>query len=195
MASQCITANIALLGKGGVGKTTLGISFAHKEFVEQYDPSNFDTYTKEVVIKNVKYKIVILDTPGQLSQPYMLESTIKEADHCILIFSLTDHESFQHLQEYLETIQRIKGEGFSAITLIGNKQDKINDSPELRRVQKSEAEGMAASYRVNYHEISTKSYDTVENIFHDIVKSIHPEINGTDNTKTKKNRPKCCSIF
>ena len=57
---------IVVLGSGGVGKSALTVQFVQGIFVEGYDPTCEDWYTKQDEIDGQPCKLEILDTAGSV---------------------------------------------------------------------------------------------------------------------------------
>ena len=59
---------LIVLGGGGVGKSCLTFQLVWGKFLEKYDPTIEDAYTKEGFnVDNETYQLEILDTAGQVS--------------------------------------------------------------------------------------------------------------------------------
>ncbi len=56
---------ISILGPGGVGKSALTLQFVRDYFVEIWDATIEDSYTKTIIMNDEKVVLNILDTAGQ----------------------------------------------------------------------------------------------------------------------------------
>ena len=53
---------VVVAGGGGVGKSAITIQFTQAQFVEEYDPTIEDTYTKQCVVDG---EVALLDSESQ----------------------------------------------------------------------------------------------------------------------------------
>lgn len=160
---------IVVLGAGAVGKSCLTIQFIQGHFVDHYDSTIEDVYRKPVEVDGTHYVLTIVDTAGQESFSAMRETYMKTGQAFILVYSITDSESFQQLKRVYMQLKRTRGES-SNITciLVGNKCDLGN----LRAVASSEGEMFARQVNCPFKEVSAKNRLEVEDVFTTLVRSI-----------------------
>lgn len=51
---------VIMVGAGGVGKSALTLQFMYDEFVEDYEPTKADSYSKKVMLDGEECRIDIL---------------------------------------------------------------------------------------------------------------------------------------
>jgi len=123
-----------VIGSGGVGKSALTIQFMHNHFVEEYDPTIEDSYRKQCVIDGEDALVDILDTAGQEEFSAMREHYMRRGEGFLLVYSITDRDSFDTINAYHQQILRVKDTESVPIVLVGNKCDLEDE----RRVGKNE---------------------------------------------------------
>ena len=98
-----------LLGDSQVGKTSLILKYIKNEFnfntTITMSPKSF--YEKEIRIKNNKIDLVIWDTVGQDKFKQITKINIKGAKMVLLIFDLTNIESFKNLDNWYNLVKDI----------------------------------------------------------------------------------------
>jgi small GTP-binding protein len=82
--------------------------------------------TKLVQIGDDKIKLQIWDTAGMENHRSLPKNLIQDVNGVVLVFSLTDLGTFNHVTEWLEYIKRQFRENIDII-LIGNKNDLLAD--------------------------------------------------------------------
>jgi len=55
---------LAVLGSGGVGKSALSVQFVQGVFLEKYNPTVEELFSKIVLINKERVELEILDTAG-----------------------------------------------------------------------------------------------------------------------------------
>lgn len=93
----------------------------------------------------------------------MYDNKIRKCDGCLLVFDLTNRDSFEALDYYRENVLRVKyddNKKSTVIMLIGNKSDLI----EERKVSKEEAEDRARQYDVQYMETSALLGENIDQV-------------------------------
>ena len=110
----------------------------------------------------------IWDTAGQERFHCLAVSFYRGADACLLVFDVTDRESFDHLskwkQDMLTHTNAIDNSKFPFVVL----GTKIDLGDEQRRVSHDEAEAFARGLGVSYYEVSALSGENVDAAFLEI---------------------------
>ncbi|KAJ4921022.1 ras-related protein Ral-B-like [Gymnodraco acuticeps] len=185
---------VIMVGSGGVGKSALTLQFMYDEFVEDYEPTKADSYRKKVVLDGEDVQIDILDTAGQEDYAAIRDNYFRSGEGFLLLFSITEHESFSATADFREQILRVKEEDSIPLLLVGNK----SDLEERRRVSAEEATNRAAEWGVQYVETSAKTRANVDKVFFDLMREVRKkkmadckDKNGLSGKKKKKH---CCLL-
>lgn len=72
----------------------------HSQFVEDYEPTKADSYRKKVVLDGEEVQIDILDTAGQEDYAAIRDNYFRSGEGFLLVFSITEHESFTATVEF-----------------------------------------------------------------------------------------------
>lgn len=164
---------VSLLGSLGVGKSALTVKFITRRFINEYDPTLEDTYTKEDVIDNQMIIVKVMDTAHEDSEN--LERYLRWSDAVVVVYSITSKQSYQRAKGLLQEIaelQKTKEIHECPVVLLGNK----NEMERYRQVSKLDGAALAKQYACSYHEVSAAGeYDEVEYVFHETVREIKRE--------------------
>ena len=161
---------IIFLGNNRVGKTSIIKTIKGLELNIDYEPtSNISQYSLTLTKSNEKYNINIIDTNGDYSYHSELKKVIKKSSIYILVFDLSEKESFLYLSKWLNKIKDyIKSEKDSKILVIlGNKKNK-NDK-QKNCITKEEGIKFAKNYNSNYLEISIEESHNLKNMIKNLV--------------------------
>jgi len=181
---------IVVVGLGGVGKSALTIQFIQSYFVTDYDPTIEDSYTKQCVIDDIVCKLDVLDTTGQEEFSAMREQYMRTGEGFILVYSITDRNSFDEIAKFHKQILRVKDRDEYPMILLANKYDLSSQ----RVVSTEEGISLAHELRVSYLESSAKMRVNVDAAFHELVRIIRRfQANERPPPKEikKKKRDKC----
>ena len=147
------------VGDGGCGKTALTVRFAHGFFQEQYKMTiGVEFAVKLIEIAGYKTKLQIWDTGGQERFSYVRPLYYRGAMGALLVFDLTNRESFEHLANWIDEVRSNIGE--IPMVLVGNKSDLPG-----REVPRAECEGFSKKFNMYYLESSAKTGDGVTDCF------------------------------
>uniref|UniRef100_A0A3B3Q2I2 Muscle RAS onco homolog n=1 Tax=Paramormyrops kingsleyae TaxID=1676925 RepID=A0A3B3Q2I2_9TELE len=163
------TYKLVVVGDGGVGKSALTIQFFQKIFVPDYDPTIEDSYLKHTEIDSQWAILDVLDTAGQEEFSAMREQYMRTGDGFLIVFSVTDKASFEHVDRFHQLILRVKDRESFPMILVANKVDLVH----LRKVTTEQGREMAAKHSITYIETSAKEPPmNVDKAFHELVRVI-----------------------
>ncbi|XP_076680182.1 ras-like protein 2 [Andrena cerasifolii] len=187
------TYKLVVVGGGGVGKSAITIQFIQSYFVTDYDPTIEDSYTKQCVIDDIPAKLDILDTAGQEEFSAMREQYMRSGEGFLLVFSVTDHSSFDEILKFHRQILRVKDRDEFPMLIVGNKADLDHQ----RIVSIEESQNLARQLKIPYIECSAKLRMNVDQAFHELVRIVRKfQLSERPPLKTnyKKNKKKCCVL-
>ena len=177
---------IALLGDSSVGKTAICNSFMNLEFSQDMlSTIGQEKIERKYNLKNGKeIKLVIWDTAGQERFHSIAIKALKSAQGVIIVYDVTQKETFDHVNNWLETIKEEMPE--PNLILFGNKIDLEN-----REVSFEDAEKYANKNNLKYFETSAKLNKGInegfEYIINDSYKKAEDKANKNNIVITNKN--------
>ena len=159
---------ILLVGNSSVGKSSLFLRFVDDVWNDVFVPTiGVDFKIKTLKINEQNVKLQIWDTAGQERFRTIISSYYKGAQGILLVFDLTEKESFESLNNWLIEIEKNANKNVIKI-LIGNK----NDLEEKRVISFSQAKDFADSNGLKYVETSAKLNNNVTEAFSEIGKEL-----------------------
>jgi small GTP-binding protein len=168
---------IVVFGSGAVGKSCICIQYIQGHFVDKYDATIEDTYRKPVTVDGQSTLLTIIDTAGQDAFGAMRETYMKRGNGFVLVYSITDSESFQQLKRIYAQLRRTKGDNADlASIVVGNKIDLAAQ----RAVSADEGRLFASQARCPFMEISAKNKVDVDLVFSTLVRRIRNENKTSD---------------
>merc|ERR1712167_536481 len=152
---------LLLIGDSGVGKSCLLLRFADDTYQESYISTiGVDFKIRTIQLEGKTIKLQIWDTAGQERFRTITSSYYRGAHGIIVVYDITDADSFSNVKQWLEEIQRYACEGVNKL-LVGNKCDL---GPK-RAVEKKTAEDFANKLSIPFLETSAKNNNNVEAAF------------------------------
>lgn len=168
-AENAHTYKLVVVGDGGVGKSALTIQFFQKLFVQDYDPTIEDSYIQYTEIDGQWCILDVLDTAGQEEFSAMREQYMRKGDGFLLVYSVTDKQSFENISNFHTQILRVKDRDIYPMVMAANKVDLIHQ----RCVTEEQGLTLAANLRIPYIETSAKDPPlNVDLAFHEAVRVI-----------------------
>ena len=143
---------ILLVGNSSVGKSSLFLRFVDDIWNDVFVPTigvDFKIKTLKINEKNVKLQI--WDTAGQERFRTIISSYYRGAQGILLVFDVTEKESFESLNNWLIEIEKNANKNVVKI-LIGNKCD-LEDK---RVISYNQGKEFADTYGLKFIETSAK---------------------------------------
>jgi len=136
-----------IVGDSGVGKTCLLRRFSDEPFVDFHMATiGVDFAVKNVTIDGKKTKLQIWDTAGQEKIHTITTPYYPGADAILLVFDVTNPESFEHCERWLNEIRDNQYGGESAnVLLVANKIDVKQEEQLVTRTLRRNLQTFAVS--------------------------------------------------
>lgn len=171
---------ILLVGDSGVGKSCMLLRFADDTFTESYISTiGVDFKIRTVEIDNKTIKLQIWDTAGQERFRTITSSYYRGAHAMIIVYDVTDKESFDHVNSWIVECDRYGKENVLKI-LVGNKCDSPN-----RQVSYEMGKEFADTLGLEFVETSAKTSANIEKAFLKITSSLKELMKVSVNIKSR----------
>mmetsp|Transcript_28542 Transcript_28542/g.50253 ORF Transcript_28542/g.50253 Transcript_28542/m.50253 type:complete len:206 (+) Transcript_28542:72-689(+) len=152
---------LVIIGDAGVGKSSLLLRFTEDNFSTNYISTiGVDFRFRTLNIKKKIVKLQIWDTAGQERFRTITSAYYRGADGVILVYDVTNRDSFGHVEDWLEQVNKYASED-TAKLIVGNKADLIED----KKVNSEEALAMGEKHGIHVIETSAKTADNVDMAF------------------------------
>ena len=191
---------IIILGSSSVGKSSIIKRLVSNEFFESNkSTTGAEFYPYNCIIDGEPIKLQIWDTAGQERFKSISKSYFRNAVGAILVFDITNSDSFDQLSQWLNDFQSLAIQN-SFILLVGNKIDL----EEHRQINLNLINDFINRNHLNYYETSAKTGINIKEIFEILAREVNlRKKNGIiidpDNQKeinvsinNKKNENYCC---
>ncbi|KAK3798028.1 hypothetical protein RRG08_034589 [Elysia crispata] len=152
---NCRDINIAVLGARNVGKSAMIVRFLTGRFIGDYDPHMDAIFDTHIPVDGKHFTAHIMDTAQAQDCTTTCDSEFKEdpvswADGFLLVFSLTDRDSFTVVREMVSWLRTVREDERVPILVAGNKNDLVH----LRSVTRPDCETWATEQGILFHEVS-----------------------------------------
>ncbi len=152
---------LLLIGDSGVGKSCLLLRFADDTYTESYISTiGVDFKIRTIEIDGSTIKLQIWDTAGQERFKTITAAYYRGAHGIIVVYDVTDAETFNNVRIWLEEINRYASEDVCKL-LVGNKCDLESRKAVEQATAKTFAEGL----NIPFIETSAKDAIRVEDSF------------------------------
>lgn len=152
---------LLLIGDSGVGKSCLLLRFADDTYTESYISTiGVDFKIRTIELDGKTIKLQIWDTAGQERFRTITSSYYRGAHGIIVVYDVTDQESYANVKQWLQEIDRYASENVNKL-LVGNKSDLTTK----KVVDNTTAKEFADSLGIPFLETSAKNATNVEQAF------------------------------
>ncbi|CAR25406.1 GTP-binding protein YPT1 [Lachancea thermotolerans] len=159
---------LLLIGDSGVGKSCLLLRFSDDTYTNDYISTiGVDFKIKTVELDGKTVKLQIWDTAGQERFRTITSSYYRGAHGIIIVYDVTDHDSFNDVKMWLQEIDRYATAGVLKL-MVGNK----SDLQDKRMVEYDVAKEFADSLQIPFLETSALDSSNVEEAFLTMAKQI-----------------------
>ncbi|KRX95126.1 Ras-related protein Rab-1A, partial [Trichinella pseudospiralis] len=152
---------LLLIGDSGVGKSCLLLRFADDTYTDSYISTiGVDFKIRTIDLDGKTIKLQIWDTAGQERFRTITSSYYRGAHGIIVVYDISDQESFNNVKQWLLEIERYACENVNKL-LVGNKSDRTAE----RAVEYDTAKEYADQLGIPFLETSAKNSTNVEQAF------------------------------
>jgi len=177
---------LLLIGDSGVGKSCLLLRFADDTYTESYISTiGVDFKIRTIELEGKTIKLQIWDTAGQERFRTITSSYYRGAHGIIVVYDVTDQESFNNVKQWLQEIERYACETVNKL-LVGNKSDLTTK----KVVDWTTAKEYADSLAIPFLETSAKNATNVEQAFMTMAAEIKNRVGPPAPVDSPKNKVK-----
>ena len=175
---------IILIGDSGVGKTSLLMKYMDGEVASDIKC----TINAEFKIKSINIdpltsvQITIWDTCGQEKYKSITKQYFEDVDGIILIYDVSDINSFKDLNKWLIEIKKNCLKNVSII-LCANKIDIAT-----KNISSEEGKNFAKNNDLLFRETSSKEGINIDNLFETLAKDIIRKMNGKEKLNSNNSK-------
>ena len=149
---------LLLIGDSGVGKSCLLLRFADDTYTESYISTiGVDFKIRTIELDGKTIKLQVWDTAGQERFRTITSSYYRGAHGIIVVYDVTDQESYNNVKQWLQEIDRYACENVDKL-LVGNKCDLT----DKKVVEYTRAKAYADQLGISFLETSAKNSTNVE---------------------------------
>ncbi|PKK32166.1 Ras homolog enriched in brain [Columba livia] len=150
---------------GRLRKSSLTIQFVEGQFVDSYDPTIENTFTKLITVNGQEYHLQLVDTAGQDEYSIFPQTYSIDINGYILVYSVTSIKSFEVIKVIHGKLLDMVGKVQIPIMLVGNKKDLHME----RVISYEEGKALAESWNAAFLESSAKENQTAVDVFKRII--------------------------
>eukprot|EP01125_Pyxidicula_operculata_P022930 TRINITY_DN9692_c0_g1_i1.p1 TRINITY_DN9692_c0_g1~~TRINITY_DN9692_c0_g1_i1.p1 ORF type:complete len:257 (-),score=39.08 TRINITY_DN9692_c0_g1_i1:77-847(-) len=175
-----VLAKVVILGNSFVGKTSVLQQYISGRYNTQYKANiGADFWSKDVSVSGNLVTLQLWDTAGQERFHSMGTAFYRGSDCCVLVFDVTNRESFKALdswkEDFLVQASPSNPNEFPFV-VIGNKVDLV----DRRVVSYHEAKAWCDKNSVPYFETSAMSNIQVDQVFAEAAKAASRHISNDE---------------
>jgi Ras-related protein Rab-1A len=162
---------VIVCGDPSVGKTSTILRITDNAFIRTYIPTlGVSISEKQLKVDGDYVNLIFWDIAGQGKFELMRRHFYQGAEAVIVIFDLTNRDTFESVSEWYKDIKNHLEIGESTVVgfILGNKEDLVNE----RKISTEEALELAKNNNTDYIESSAKTGKNIEEILYKLAESI-----------------------
>ena len=165
---------ICFLGDPAVGKTSCIIRHTEKRFEDSYKLTiGTDISAKLMRVEDKNIYIIIWDIGGQERYQILRESYLQGSFGAIIVFSVTNKDSFAHINDWLNEYRKTCGD--LPAVLLANKIDLKDQRVVSEEEIKKKAEELGCTYLITSAKTGENIDEAFELLIHKILESEIPK--------------------
>lgn len=171
MAELCSRLKFVVLGAGDVGKTSILHQYLYGHSNEKYEATVDEIYPQGYDMNGKRKFIDYIDTAGSISFPAMRQLYVSRSNGFILVYSISDAQSFEEVKQIWEQIKASRQNLLSIpCIVVGNKLD----TEHVRQVETFDAMQWAYSENLGacFVEASIKDNEGIKEIFNILLEQV-----------------------
>jgi len=160
---------IALIGDGGVGKTSLVNRFVKGQFDDKYIHTIGTNVKKKKVLlhdERAEVTLMVWDLQGQRNDPSVL-AHLYHSEGAMIVCDVTRDQTFNNMPEWIALLEKELGHRVPMVFL-GNKADL----EEQALIGQTQLQYMASRYGASWHLTSAKTGANVEDSFSELARQM-----------------------
>ncbi|CAG9783866.1 unnamed protein product [Diatraea saccharalis] len=167
-SNSVVRHKIVVLGAAKVGKSSLISQFLYNTFSPKYKRTIEEMHHGDFNVSGVRLTLDILDTSGSYEFPAMRTLSMQSADAFILVYDITDADSFSEVRALRDQIHETKESTAVPIVVVGNKVDLAETG--ARQVEFHTTESVVTvDWENGFVEASAKDNINVSQIFKELL--------------------------
>ena len=145
--------SISLFGESNVGKTCICGAFLGLEFLDEHlSTVGIEKMSSVIELESGEnIKIKLWDTAGEERFRCISVNTLKSSQAAVVVFDLTNTESFERVTDWLKEIREFSSK--FPVALFGNK----SDLQENRKITQEQIDQLCQQEELIYYETSAKN--------------------------------------
>jgi small GTP-binding protein len=182
MEGQEFRLKFVLVGDSGVGKSCVLLRFVDDTFSPSFMTTiGIDFKVKTLTIGDEQVKVQIWDTAGQERFKTITNAYYVGADAIFVVYSVIDKESFNHLEYWIEEVDK-RARTDAVVIIVGNK----SDDTEKRQVDETSAKDYATKRGYLFWETSASSGKGVHDLFTSVAQKVYAQKKGIEEKEVVK---------
>ena len=187
---------LLVLGDLSVGKTSFIYRFIEDKFDSyQITTTGLDLKTADIILDNKKIRVQLWDTAGEEKFNSITKNLILRVQGIIILFDLTNKESFENLGSWIEIIRDHCGNKMQML-IVGNK----NDLEEEKDIDEEDIHKFVKAEKIKFIKTSCQTGENIKKAVEMICKIIISSSKSKNDLSFSlessslmtKNKKKCC---